>query len=150
MVVVSSMKTPIAKKETVERGWVVIDAENQPVGRLATRIATILRGKNKVNYTPHVDTGDFVVVINADKVKLTGRKLDQKVYYRHTGWPSGIRETVARKMLDEKPERIIFKAVRNMIPNPGFRTGKNFMRKLKIYAGAEHPHAAQKPTRLEL
>jgi large subunit ribosomal protein L13 len=144
------MKTPSAKIETVERGWVLIDAEDQVLGRLASRVATILRGKDKVNYTPHVDTGEFVIIINADKVKLTGRKLEQKVYYRHTNYPSGIRETVAGKMLDEKPTRVIYKAVRNMIPNPGFRTGKDTMRKLKIYAGGEHPHQAQKPNRIEL
>jgi large subunit ribosomal protein L13 len=144
------MKTPSAKKETVERGWVLIDAEGQTLGRLATKIASMLRGKNKVNYTPHVDTGDFVVVINADKVKMTGRKLDQKTYYRHTGYPSGIRETKARKMLQEKPEQLLYKAVRNMIPHPGFRTGKNTMRKLKLYAGPDHPHQAQQPTRVEV
>ncbi len=144
------MKTPIAKKETVERNWVVIDAADQVVGRLATRIATILRGKNKTNFTPHVDTGDFVIVVNADKVRLTGRKLEQKAYYRHSGHPSGLTETLAQKMLDEKPEQILYKAVRNMIPNPGFRTGKNTMRKLKIYTGPEHPHKAQQPVRVEV
>ena len=138
------MKTESAKNN-VARRWVILDAEGQALGRLATKVATILRGKNKVNYTPNVDTGDFVVVINAEKIKLTGRKLDQKVYYRHTGYPAGIRETVARKMLNEKPEELLRKAVRNMLPNPGFRTGKNTLRKLKIYAGAEHPHKAQQP-----
>jgi large subunit ribosomal protein L13 len=139
------MKTESAKKEDVSRGWVLFDAEGQTLGRLSTKIATVLRGKNKVNYTPHVDTGDFVIVINADKVKLTGRKLEQKIYRRHTNYPAGIRETKAQKMLDEKPTEIIFQAVRGMIPNAGFRTAKNTLRKLKIYAGAEHPHKAQQP-----
>ena len=144
------MKTPSAKKGQVERNWVVVDAEGKTLGRLATQIANILRGKNKVVYTPHVDTGDFVVVINAEKVHLTGRKLDQKVYYRYTGWQSGLKEKVARKMLEEKPEEIIYRAVRNMIPNPGLRSGKNYLRKLKIYAGPEHPHQAQKPQQISL
>lgn len=139
------MQTPSARKESVARQWRLVDAEGQTLGRLAAKIATLLRGKNKVNYTPHVDTGDFVIVINAAKVRLTGRKLDQKVYRRHTGYPSGIRETVAKKMLAEKPEEVIYQAVRGMIPHPGLRTGKNLLRKLKIYPGPVHPHAAQKP-----
>lgn len=142
---VEVMKTEYAKKDQVERRWLIIDAEGQTLGRLASKIAALLRGKGKVNYTPNVDTGDFVVVTNAEKIKMTGRKLEQKIYYRHTNYPAGIRETVAQKMLDEKPEEILRKAVRNMLPNPGFRTGKDTLRKLKIYKGAEHPHKAQQP-----
>jgi large subunit ribosomal protein L13 len=144
------MKTDFAKQENVTRRWLVIDAEGQTLGRVASKIAALLRGKGKVNYTPNVDTGDFVVVVNADKVKLTGRKLEQKIYYRHTGHPAGIRETVAQKMLDEKPTEILRKAVRNMLPNPGWRTGKNTLRKLKVYAGAEHPHQAQQPQQVKV
>lgn len=142
------MKTEYAKVGNVTRNWVLVDAEGQVLGRLATKIATLLRGKNKVNYTPNVDGGDFVVVINAEKVKMTGNKLEQKIYYRHTNYPAGIRETVAKKMLDEKPTEIIYKAVRGMIPNAGFRTGKDTLRKLKIYAGTEHPHKAQQPVKV--
>ena len=139
------MKTESANINTAHRNWVLFDAAGQPLGRLATKIAVHLRGKNKVDYTPHVDTGDFVIVINAEKVKMTGRKLEQKIYRRHTNYPAGIRETRADKMLAEKPTEIIFQAVRGMIPHASFRTGKDTLRKLKIYVGPEHPHTAQKP-----
>ncbi len=144
------MKTEFAQKENVSRSWVLFDAEGQTLGRLATKIAIHLRGKNRVNFTPHVDTGDFVIVINADKVKLTGRKMEQKIYRRHTNYPAGIRETVAQKMMDEKPTEILFQAVRGMIPHAGFRTAKNTLRKLKIYAGAKHPHEAQQPETIKV
>ena len=139
------MKTESANINTAHRNWVLFDAAGQPLGRLATKIAVHLRGKNKVDYTPHVDTGDFVIVINAEKVKMTGRKLEQKIYRRHTNYPAGIRETRADKMMAEKPTEIIFQAVRGMIPHASFRTGKDTLRKLKIYVGPEHPHTAQQP-----
>ena len=141
------MKTFSARNEDVERKWLVVDAEDKVVGRLATQIATILRGKNKPIFTPHVDTGDFVVVVNADKVRFTGRKWNQKKYYRHSGYPGGLKEIVANKLLQQKPEEIIKHAVWGMIPHN--RLGRKMMKKLKIYAGADHPHEAQKPEVLE-
>ncbi len=142
------MKTFSAKKEEVERKWYVIDAEDKVLGRLASQVASILRGKHKPIFTPHVDTGDHVVIINADKVRLTGRKWQQKKYYRHSGYPGGIKEIVAEKLLKEKPERIIEYAVWGMLPHN--RLGRKMMRKLKVYAGPEHPHQAQKPEPLEV
>lgn len=147
------MKTTVARNEQVqsgeiERKWFVVDAESLVLGRLATRIALILRGKNKPIFTPHVDVGDFVVVVNAEKVKLTGRKLDQKTYYRHSGHIGGLKETTAGKMLQTKPEEVIRHAVRGMLPKS--RMGKQQLRKLKVYAGSEHPHEAQLPEPLEL
>ena len=141
------MKTFSARKEDVERKWLVVDAEDKVVGRLATQIATILRGKNKPIFTPHVDTGDFVVVVNADKVRFTGRKWNQKKYYRHSGYPGGLKEIVANKLLQQKPEEIIKHAVWGMIPHN--RLGRQMMKKLKIYVGVAHPHEAQKPEVLE-
>ena len=142
------MKTFSARKEDVERKWLVIDAEDKVVGRLATQIATILRGKNKPIFTPHVDTGDFVVVVNADKVRFTGKKWNQKKYYRHSGYPGGLKEIVAQKLLQQKPEEIIRHAVWGMIPHN--RLGRKMIKKLKIYSGSEHPHQAQKPEVLEV
>lgn len=137
------MSTTIAKAETVERSWFVIDADGQTLGRLATRIATVLRGKHKTDFTPHVDNGDYVVVLNAEKVHLTGRKLDQKHYYRYSGHPGGLRATTARQMLATHPERVIQFAVKGMLPKN--RLARQVFGKLKVYAGAEHPHTAQQP-----
>jgi large subunit ribosomal protein L13 len=138
----------MARPLEVERKWHVIDAEGQTLGRLATEIARLLRGKNKPQYTPHVDTGDFVVVVNAEKIVVTGRKAEQKVYYRHTGYPGGLRETSYETMLERKPTEILRKAVRGMMPRT--RLGRQQFRKLKIYAGPEHPHEAQAPEPYEV
>ncbi|HVN40075.1 MAG TPA: 50S ribosomal protein L13 [Myxococcota bacterium] len=133
----------------VVRHWYVIDASDQVLGRLATRVATVLRGKHRPTYTPHVDTGDFVIVVNAEKVRLTGRKLDQKVYYRHTGWAGHLRSTTAGKLLaGPHADRVVRHAVRGMLPKNSL--GRQMFRKLKVYAGAEHPHAAQRPEVLTL
>ncbi len=138
----------LSKEAAMEaRTWYIVDAEDQPLGRLATRIARAIRGKNNPFFTPHVDCGDFVVVINAEKVKLTGRKLQNKMYYRHSGWVGGIREENAEALLARAPEEVIRKAVVGMLPKN--RLGRQLATKLKIYAGAEHPHAAQKPAQLE-
>jgi large subunit ribosomal protein L13 len=126
-----------------DRRWVVIDADGRALGRVASRAASVLRGKHRPDYTPHQDAGDFVVVINAAKVKLTGSKADDKLYHRHTGWPGGIRTTTAGKILQVRPERLIEMAVRGMLPKN--RLGRRLFTKLKIYRGPEHPHAAQKP-----
>ncbi|HKZ26352.1 MAG TPA: 50S ribosomal protein L13 [Rubrobacteraceae bacterium] len=142
------MKSYMARPLEVERKWHVIDAEGQTLGRLATEIARLLRGKNKPQYTPHVDTGDFVVVVNAEKVVVTGKKAEQKVYYRHTGYPGGLRETSYETMLERKPTEILRKAVRGMMPRT--RLGRQQFRKLKIYAGPEHPHEAQAPEPYEV
>ena len=130
------------------RHWVLIDAEGRPLGRVATRVATILRGKHRPDFTPHQDCGDFVVVVNAAKVRLTGAKGVNKVYHRHTGYPGGIRTTSAGKLLASRPERLIEMAVRGMLPKN--RLGRQLFTKLKIYRGAEHPHAAQQPKSVEL
>jgi large subunit ribosomal protein L13 len=142
------MKTYMARPLEVERKWHVIDAEGQTLGRLATEIARLLRGKNKPQYTPHVDTGDFVVVVNAEKVVVTGKKAEQKIYYRHTGYPGGLRETSYEVLLERKPTEILRKAVRGMMPRT--RMGRQQFRKLKIYAGPEHPHEAQSPEPYEV
>ena len=138
-----SYKTQSAKKETVERDWYVIDAEGEIVGRLASRIAHVLRGKHKPSYTPHVDTGDHVIVINADKVRFTGMKRDQKEYIRHTGYPGGQRTMTPREALAKKPYFVIENAVRGMLPKNSL--GRQMFRKLHVYAGGEHPHVAQQP-----
>lgn len=140
-------KTYTAKPGEVEREWYVVDATDQTLGRLATRIATVLRGKHKPQYTPHEDVGDFVIVLNADKVKVTGRKLDQKFYYRHTGYPGGIRSISLRRQLELHPERVIQHAVKGMLPKGPL--GRSMFRKLKVYAGTEHPHQAQQPKPFE-
>ena len=142
------MKSYMATPQTAERDWYVVDAQGKTLGRLATEIASMLRGKNKPTYTPHTDAGDFVIVVNAEKVHLTGRKLDQKMYWRHSGYPGGIRGKTARKMLETKPEEVLRKAVRGMLPKNTL--GRGLLKKLKIYAGADHPHQAQQPKLLEL
>ena len=141
------MKTEHAKKGQVERRWLLVDASDQVLGRVATQVATILRGKHTPRYTPHVDTGDFVVVINAEKIRLTGRKWDQKKYYSYSGWPGGLKERTAREMREKKPTEIIRHAVRGMLPKGPL--GYAMIRKLKVYAGPEHPHAAQQPRPLQ-
>jgi large subunit ribosomal protein L13 len=141
-------KTYQAKPNEIPREWVVVDLEGKTLGRAACAIANILRGKNKPQFTPHVDTGDFVVAVNADKVKLTGKKLDEKRYYRHSGYPGGIRSTTASQMLARKPTEVLRKAVRGMLPKNTL--GRALLRKLKIYASAEHPHQAQQPKPLEI
>jgi len=142
------MKTMSAKFEPDQRKWVLVDAENQVLGRLATQVAMRLRGKHLPHFTPHVDTGDFVVVINAEKIQLTGRKWDQKSYYRHTGYMGGLRATTAKKLNQDKPDRLIRLAVWGMLPKN--RLGRKLIKKLKIYAGAEHPHEAQQPAKVSL
>jgi large subunit ribosomal protein L13 len=142
------MKTFSAKPETVRRDWYVVDATDKTLGRLATELARRLRGKHKPEYTPHVDTGDYIVVVNADKIRVTGNKFNDKMYYRHSGYPGGIKEMNFKDMQDRHPERILEKAVKGMLPkNP---LGRAMFKKLKVYAGAEHPHAAQQPQPLEI
>ena len=143
-----SYKTISANAATVTKEWVVIDATNEVLGRLASQIAKILRGKNKPGYTPHVDCGDYVIVVNAEKVKLTGDKLTEKVYVRHTGYPGGQRFATAQDYLKKKPELVIEEAVRGMLPKT--RLGEAIFKNLKVYAGAEHPHAAQNPKAIKL
>ena len=143
-----SYKTISANAATVTKEWVVIDATNEVLGRLASQIAKILRGKNKPGYTPHVDCGDYVIVVNAEKVKLTGDKLTEKVYVRHTGYPGGQRFATAQDYLKKKPEFVIEEAVRGMLPKT--RLGEAIFKNLKVYAGAEHPHAAQNPKAINL
>lgn len=142
------MKTPSAKNTDVDKKWHIVDADGMVVGRLASRVASVLRGKDKPIFTPHVDTGDFVVIINADKVRLTGRKLEQKTYYRHTGYTGGIKKEVAGDIMKKNPEKIILSAVRGMLPKN--RLGRRQFRKLKVYSGPDHPHTAQKPEALNL
>jgi len=142
------MQTYSPKKHEIPRKWVVVDADGEILGRLATQIAHRLRGKHRPEFAPHIDTGDFVVVVNAEKVRVTGRKLEQKVYQRYTGYPGGIREITLKDMLATKPERVLYKAVRGMLPKN--RIGRAQLKKLKIYAGPEHPHTAQQPAKLEL
>ncbi|HEX2110801.1 MAG TPA: 50S ribosomal protein L13 [Gaiellaceae bacterium] len=137
------MKTWNAKAEDVERRWYVVDAEGETLGRLATRIADTLRGKQKPEYTPHVDTGDFVVVVNAEKVAVTGKKLDEKLYHRHSGYPGGLRTRTLREELERRPTEVVRKAVRGMLPRN--RLARRQITKLKVYAGPGHPHEAQKP-----
>lgn len=142
------MKTYSAKESDVKKDWYLVDAKGKILGRLASEIAKRLRGKHKPIYTPHVDTGDFVVVINADKIRLTGKKLTEKIYYRHSGYPGGIKSIAAGKMLKEKPERLINLAVRGMLPKNSL--GRRMLKKLKVYRGEEHPHTSQNPHILEL
>ena len=142
------MKTFMPKAADITRKWYVVDAEGLALGRVASQVANILRGKNKPIYTPNVDTGDFVIVINADKVILTGKKLDQKIYYKHSGFVGGLKEIKYRKLLAEKPEEAMRHAVVGMLPKGPL--GRQMAKKLKIYAGAEHEHAAQKPEMLKL
>jgi len=142
------MRTVSAKKEEVTRQWYVVDAEGQTLGRLSTEIANRLRGKHKASFTPHVDTGDYMVVINAEKVKVTGRKTQDKMYYHHTGFPGGIKSISFEKLVDKAPERIIEAAVKGMMPKN--KLSRAMLAKLKIYAGSEHPHEAQQPIALAL
>jgi large subunit ribosomal protein L13 len=142
------MKTYTAKPGEIERAWYVVDAEGQTLGRLATQIADMLRGKRKAQYTPHVDTGDFVVVVNAEKIRVTGKKLDEKLYYRHSGYPGGLRSRPLRDELERRPTEVLRKAVKGMLPRT--RLGRAQLTKLKIYVGPEHPHGAQAPKPLSL
>lgn len=138
-----SYKTKSQKKETVEHKWYIVDADGETVGRICSRIAAVLRGKHKPSYTPHVDCGDYVIVVNADKIRFTGQKGNQKQYLRHTGYPGGQRSKSARQLLAERPERVVENAVRGMLPKN--RLGRAMYKKLFVYAGTEHPHAAQQP-----
>ncbi|GAA3945017.1 MULTISPECIES: 50S ribosomal protein L13 [Allohahella] len=142
------MKTISAKPETVKRDWYVVDASEKTLGRLSTEIAHRLRGKHKPEFTPHVDTGDYIVVVNAEKIRVTGRKTTDKMYYRHTGYPGGLKEMSFEKLIQHKPERVIELAVKGMMPrNP---LGRDMLRKLKVYAGEAHPHSAQSPIELNI
>ena len=142
------MKTYSAKAESVERDWYIVDAADKTLGRLATEVASRLRGKHKPEYTPHVDTGDYIVVINAEKVTVTGNKATKKIYYSHTGYPGGIKDITFEKLMEKAPERALQSAVKGMLPKGPL--GREMFRKLKIYVGSEHPHAAQQPQTLEL
>jgi large subunit ribosomal protein L13 len=142
------MKTYVAKEQEISKKWYLVDAKDRVLGRLATQIAMRLRGKHKPIFTPHADTGDFIVVINADKVALTGRKWDKKIYYRHTGYIGGLKEISAKKLLEKKPEDILRFAVRGMLPKNSL--GRRQLKKLKIYSGSEHPHQAQQLEKLEI
>ena len=141
------MKTFMASPATIERKWYVVDAENMTLGRLASEVAKVLRGKNKAIFTPHIDTGDYVIVVNADKVKVTGRKMDQKIYYHHSDYVGGMKQATLREMMAKKPEKVVELAVKGMLPKGPL--GKSMMKKLHVYAGPEHEHAAQKPEVLE-
>ena len=140
------MKSFMASPETIERKWYVVDAAGCTLGRLSSEIAKVLRGKNKPTYTPHIDTGDYVIVINAEKISVTGRKLDQKIYYHHSDYVGGMKETTLREMLAKKPEKVVELAVKGMLPKGPL--GRQMFTKLHVYAGAEHPHTAQKPEAL--
>ena len=141
------MKSYMASTANVERKWYVVDAADQTLGRLCSEVAKVLRGKNKPTYTPHIDTGDYVIVVNADKIKVTGKKLDQKIYYHHSDYVGGMKETTLKEMLAKKPENVITLAVKGMLPKGPL--GRNMLTKLHVYAGPEHDHAAQKPEVLE-
>ena len=141
-------KTSVPSIDSIERQWYLVDAENQTLGRLATEVASVLRGKNKASYTPHLDTGDFVVVVNADKVRVSGNKSQQKLYRRHSGRPGGMKTETFEALQDRIPERIVEKAIKGMLPHNAL--GRQMFRKLKVYKGSEHPHAAQKPQPLQL
>jgi large subunit ribosomal protein L13 len=142
------MKTFVATPLTRERNWLVVDASGKTLGRLATQIADVLRGKRKPEYTPHCDVGDFVIVVNAEKIAVTGKKRDEKLYYRHSGYPGGLRTRTLGDMLERRPEEVIRKAVKGMLPRN--RLARQQLRKLKVYAGPDHPHEAQKPEPLEI
>lgn len=142
------MKSYMASPSTIERKWYVVDATGHTLGCLATEVANVLRGKNKPTYTPHIDTGDYVIVINADKIKVTGKKLDQKIYYNHSDYVGGMKETTLKEMLAKKPEYVIDHAVKGMLPKGPL--GRQMFTKLHVYAGAEHGHEAQKPEVLEI
>jgi large subunit ribosomal protein L13 len=142
------MKTYVANSNDRQRGWLVVDANGQTLGRLATQIAVALRGKNKPEYTPHVDTGDFVIVVNAEKISVTGKKLTDKKYYRHSGYPGGLKTRTLAEQLERRPEEVIRKAVKGMLPRN--RLSRKQLTKLKVYAGPEHPHTAQQPQTMEI
>lgn len=142
------MKSFMASPSTVERKWYVVDAEGKTLGRLASEVANVLRGKNKPTYTPHIDTGDYVIVVNAEKVKVTGKKLDQKIYYHHSEYVGGMKEATLREMMQKKPEFVITHAVKGMLPKGPL--GRQMLKKLHVYAGPEHNHAAQKPETLDI
>ena len=142
------MKTYMPTASEIERKWYVIDAADQTLGRLATQIATVLRGKHKPIYTPYLDTGDYVIVVNAEKVKVTGKKLEEKIYWHHTGWVGGQKKTTLKRMLQIHPERVVEHAVKGMLPKGPL--GRQMYRKLHVYAGPEHPHAAQKPEEMKI
>ena len=142
------MKTFVAKPATIEKKWLVVDADGQTLGRLSTVVADALRGKRKVTYTPNIDTGDFVVIVNAEKIVVTGKKLDEKTYWRHSGYPGGIKGELLKNLLARRPEEVVRRAVKGMMPHN--RLGAAQLRKLKIYAGPEHPHVAQNPEALEI
>ena len=137
------MNTYMANPDKIERKWYVVDAEEQTLGRLSSEIAKVLRGKNKPVFTPHIDTGDYVIVVNAEKIKVTGKKMDQKIYYNHSDYVGGMKETTLKEMMDKKPERVIELAVKGMLPKGPL--GRSMIKKLHVYAGPEHNHAAQKP-----
>ena len=140
------MKTYMASPSTIERKWYVVDATGYTLGRLSSEIAKVLRGKNKPQFTPHIDTGDYVIIVNAEKIKVTGKKLDQKIYYHHSDYVGGMKETTLREMLAKKPEKVVELAVKGMLPKGPL--GREMFTKLHVYAGAEHPHAAQQPEAL--
>ena len=142
------MKTFMASPATIDRKWYVVDAEGKTLGRLASEVAKVLRGKNKAIFTPHIDTGDYVIVINAEKIAVTGKKLDQKIYYHHSDYVGGMKETTLKEKLAKKPEEVIELAVKGMLPKNAL--GREMIKKLKVYSGAEHEHAAQKPEKLEI
>ncbi|MFL0768895.1 MAG: 50S ribosomal protein L13 [Prochlorococcus sp.] len=141
-------KTPVPSIDSIERQWYLVDAENQTLGRLATEVAAVLRGKNNPSFTPHLDTGDFVVVVNAEKIRVSGNKSHQKLYRRHSGRPGGMKVETFEALQDRIPERIVEKAIKGMLPHNAL--GRQMYRKLKVYRGAEHPHAAQQPKSLKL
>lgn len=142
------VKTISAREEDVQRDWHVVDAQGQTLGRLATQVATLLRGKHKPIYTPHVDCGDYVIVVNAEKIHVTGNKMNQKIYYRHSGYPGGLKQVTLRDQLQKFPGRVVEQAVRGMLPKN--RLGRRMFKKLKVYAGPNHPHQAQQPKQVEL
>lgn len=141
-------KTYVTKSTEVERNWYVVDAEGQTLGRLATAVAVILRGKHKPTYSPAVDVGDYVIVVNAEKIYVTGRRLDQKKYYQHSGYTGGLSEITLRRQLEKNPERVVYAAVRGMLPKN--KLGRKMLKKLKVYAGPDHPHQAQQPEQMEV
>ena len=142
------MRTFTQKQEEIERNWYIVDAQGETLGRLASRIAPILKGKHKPVYTPHLDCGDFVIIVNAEKVRVTGRKMDQKLYYRHSGYPGGLSSISLKDQLAKHPERVLQAAIRGMLPKN--KLGRRMLKKLKVYAGDSHPHQAQQPKPLEL
>ena len=142
------MKTFSAKKEAIERKWLLVDAKDKVLGRLASKVASLLRGKHKPIFTPHVDTGDHVIVVNADQIRLTGEKLRSKVYYHHSGYPGGLKEVPAQRLFQEKPERMVTLAIKGMLPKN--KLGRSMIKKLQVYKGSQHPHQSQQPQALDL